>query len=287
MASPQPLVLAPVPATARSLTFTLRAASTPRAGLAALLGEMQPATTVLGLGLPLVSALGGEVPGLRTFPAVTGTGVAVPSTQGALWLLVRGADRGAVDDRVRAARDALGDAYRVADDVELFKYRDGRDLSGYVDGTENPTDDAAVEAAICGDGSSFAAVQRWVHDLTWFAGLSQPERDHVIGRRASDNEELDGAPDYAHVKRAAQEDYDPPAFMVRRSMPYINRRDKGLLFIAYGESLDRFERVLRRMAGLDDGVVDGLFRLSRPATGSYFWCPPVAAGRFDLSRVGF
>ena len=74
--------------------------------------------------------------------------------------------------------------------------------------------------------------------------------------------------------------------MVRRSMPYINRREKGLLFIAYGESLDRYERVLRRMAGLDDGIVDGLFRFSRPATGSYYWCPPVAGGRVDLSSVG-
>jgi len=286
MASPQPLVLAPVPATARSVTFTLRAASDPRAGLAALAAAVQPAMTVLGLGAPLVTALGAEVPGLRAFPALPGPGVHVPSTQGAVWLLTRGADRGAVDDRVRRARSVLGDAYQVADDVELFKYRDGRDLTGYVDGTENPTDEAAVEAAIAADGSSFVAVQRWAHDVEWFARLPEQERDHLFGRRASDNEELDDAPDYAHVKRAAQESFEPEAFMVRRSMPYINRREKGLLFIAYGESLDRYERVLRRMAGLDDGIVDGLFRFSRPATGSYYWCPPVAGGRVDLSSVG-
>ncbi len=286
MTTAQPLVLAPVPATARSVTFTLRAASDPRAGLDSLSGVIEPATTVFGLGAPLVVALGGEVPGLRAFPALTSGAVFVPSTQAALWLLVRGDDRGEVDDRVRRARSALGDAYRVSDDLDLFKYRDGRDLSGYVDGTENPTDDAAIEAAIGPDGSSFVAVQRWVHDLEWFRRLEQQERDNVIGRRASDNEELDDAPDYAHVKRAAQESYEPPAFMLRRSMPYINRRDKGLLFIAYGESLDRFEHVLRRMTGLDDGVVDGLFRFSRPATGSYFWCPPIDGGRLDLSRVG-
>jgi hypothetical protein len=30
-----------------------------------------------------------------------------------------------------------------------------------------------------------------------------------------------------------------------------------LYFVAYGESLDRFERVLRRMEGVEDGIVDG------------------------------
>lgn len=285
MSTPQPLVLAPVPAAARSLTFVLRAGSDPRAGLSAVLEKLDPARSVVGIGAPLAAALGVEVAGLRPFPALSGTGVSVPSTQGALWLFVQGADRGIIDDRARRARAALGDAYRVSDDVELFKYRDGRDLSGYVDGTENPTGDAAAEAAIGSDGSSFVAVQRWAHDLTWFGRLPEGERDNVIGRRASDNEEMDDAPAYAHVKRAAQESYDPPAFMVRRSMPYINRREKGLLFLAYGESLDRYERVLRRMAGLDDGVVDGLFRFSRPATGSYYWCPPVQSGRVDLSRL--
>lgn len=282
----QPLVLANVPGTARSVTFALRAGSDPRTGLTALAAAVEPARAVIGLGAPLTEALDAAVDGLRPFPALAGPGVAVPSTQGALWLLVHGADRGVVDDRVRVARAALGEAYRVSDDVELFKYREGRDLSGYVDGTENPTGDAAVDAAIRPDGSSFVAVQRWAHDLEWFSRLPEQERDHVIGRRLGDNEELADAPGHAHVKRAAQESYDPPAFMVRRSMPYITRREKGLLFLAYGESLDRFERVLRRMAGLEDGIVDGLFRFSRPSTGGYYWCPPVEGGRVDLSRVG-
>ncbi len=286
MATHQPLVLAPVPATARSVTFVLRAASDPRAGLSALARDLDPVTSLLGIGAPLAAALGAEVVGLRPFPALPGVGVAVPSTQGALWLMLHGADRGVVADAAERARVALGDAYRVADDVELFKYQEGRDLSGYVDGTENPKDDAAVEAAIAADGSSFVAVQRWVHDLGWLSRQPAADRDNMVGRRSSDNEEMGDAPEYAHVKRSAQESYDPPAFMVRRSMPYINRREKGLLFIAYGESLDRYERVLRRMAGLEDGVVDGLFRFTRPATGSYFWCPPVKDGRVGLARVG-
>lgn len=286
MSAYQPLVLASVPATARSVTFATRGAADPRAGLAALVRDLDADTSLLGIGAPLVRALGGEIAGLRAFPALSGAGVAVPSTQAALWLLVHAGDRGDAAEATRRAAAALGDAFRIVEDVELFKFRDGRDLSGYVDGTENPTDDAAVEAAISGDGSSFVAVQRWVHDLDWFARQPAVDRDHVVGRRVSDNQELADAPAYAHVKRAAQESFDPPAFMVRRSMPYMNRGEKGLLFIAYGESLDRFERVLRRMVGEEDGVVDGLFRYSRPASGSYFWCPPVTNGRVDLSRLG-
>ena len=74
--------------------------------------------------------------------------------------------------------------------------------------------------------------------------------------------------------------------MVRRSMPWGGTVDNGLYFVAYGASLDRFERVLRRMVGEDDGVVDGLFRFTRPVSGGYYWCPPLAGGRLDWSALG-
>lgn len=74
--------------------------------------------------------------------------------------------------------------------------------------------------------------------------------------------------------------------MVRRSMPWASAHEQGLEFIAYGESLDRYERVLRRMVGLEDGIVDGLFSFSRPMTGGYYWCPPMLGDRLDLSHLG-
>ena len=87
------------------------------------------------------------------------------------------------------------------------------------------------------------------------------------------------------MKRTAQESFEPPAFMLRRSMPWSGADRHGLLFVAYGADLDRYERVLRRMVGLEDGVADALFRFSRPVTGGYYWCPPVKASRLDLSRL--
>jgi putative iron-dependent peroxidase len=130
-------------------------------------------------------------------------------------------------------------------------------------------------------------VQRWVHSLDQLSRLAVQTRDHVIGRSLATNEELPDAPPSAHVKRAAPESYDPPAFMVRRSMPWGGVDEHGLYFVAYGESLDRFERVLRRMSGAEDGIVDGLLGFTRAVSGGYYWCPPLGAkGRIDLSALG-
>jgi len=222
---------------------------------------------------------------------MAGPGVSVPSTQGALWILVRGDDRTTAFDRTKSIQATMGPAFVFGDAVDTFNYAGGRDLSGYVDGTANPTpEDSAALAIVPGGqahaGSSFVAVQRWRHDLGQFARHPQGERDAMIGRRLSDNEEIAEAPDTAHVKRTAQELFDPPTFLVRRSMPWENGAEHGLEFIAYGNTLDRFERILRRMCGLDDGIVDALFRFSRPTGGSYYWCPPLARDRLDLSALG-
>ena len=89
-----------------------------------------------------------------------------------------------------------------------------------------------------------------------------------------------------HVKRTAQESFDPEAFMLRRSMPWMMSMQAGLMFVAFGKSLYAFEAQMRRMAGLDDNILDGVFRLSKPVTGAYFWCPPMRGGQLDLRRVG-
>ena len=135
------------------------------------------------------------------------------------------------------------------------------------------------------DGSSFAAVQQWVHDLARFESFGAAGQDETIGRRRSDNEEMEDAPLAAHVKRTEQEAFDPPAYLVRRSMPWADATREGLVFVAFGRRLETFEVLLRRMAGADDGIVDRLFRFTRPVTGAFFWCPPVAAGRLDLGAV--
>ena len=285
----QPYILAPLAAHGRSLSFRLKAEADPRAALSRLAREWRPAWGVVGLGAPLVAALGRSLPGLRPFPALAGAGVTVPSTQQALWVLLLGEERSALFDRAQALQTWLAGTFELEDGLDTFQYAGGRDLTGYEDGTENPKEEAAVAAALVPEGalaaSSYVAVQRWSHDLVHFQSHSAPERDNLIGRRQEDNEELEDAPESAHVKRSAQESYSPEAFMVRRSMPWATAREQGLEFIAYGHSLEAFEQVLTRMVGLEDGVVDGLFRFSRPVTGGYYWCPPLVGEGLDLSAV--
>jgi len=171
-----------------------------------------------------------------------------------------------------------------------FFYDTGRDLTGYEDGTENPTDDAAADAAICTSdglaGSSFVAVQQWQHDLDRFRHFGPDRRDNTIGRRISDNEEIDDAPELAHVKRTAQESFDPEAFVLRRSMPYADSTGEGLVFVAFGHSFVAFDMIMRQILGNNDGIADALFSFSVPLGTSYFWCPAMKNGEPDLSLIG-
>lgn len=288
----QSAILKPVAAVGTALVFDTDPGVDPRPGLEALRDQPSDGKVIIGIGAPLALAARAKIEGLRGFPALSGVGVAFPSTQGALWVFVRGDERGVVLDRAMAIQRKLGTGWRLLEEVDAFRYREGRDLTGYEDGTENPKDDAAVEAAVIAKGAdgvvggSFVAVQRYVHDLARFEGLDPPARDAIIGRRADTNEEIPDAVATAHVKRSAQESFDPPAFMVRRSMPWGDVREHGLLFVAFVESLDRFERVLRRMAGLDDGDVDGLLGITRAISGGYYFCPPMKDGRLDFRALG-
>ncbi|MBW8127284.1 MULTISPECIES: Dyp-type peroxidase [Pseudomonas] len=285
MSQYQPGILAaPVPLQARHLFFAVDSLAAVPAALDALV-QLADSAAVVGFGEPLVSALGAGIEGLRTFPTVSGPGAHNPSTQQALWVWLHGVDRGELLLRSRAFVKALAPAFRLVQATEGFRYKTGFDLTDYEDGTENPHDDAAVEAALTDSGASFAAIQQWQHDLDGFAALPAQERDHIIGRRHGDNEELDDAPESAHTKRTAQESFTPEAFVVRRSMPWAENGQAGLMFLAFGHSFDAFEAQLRRMSGLEDGIVDGLYRISTPLTGGYYWCPPIKEGRLDLSAL--
>ena len=292
MSSPQPGILAPIPGLARYLEFTAVPDRDPAAALRGLASRQSGEDAVIGLGPGLVRGLGRGIAGLRSFPSLSGPGCEVPATQGDIWVWLRGSDRGRIAHAAREVARLLDPAFRCARVVDGFRYESGLDLTGYEDGTENPTGEDAVAAAIVGgagpglDGASFVAQQLWAHDLDHFESLDQGERDNIIGRRLSDNEELDDAPASAHVKRTAQESFEPEAFVVRRSMPWSDATGEGLMFVAFGKSLDAFEAQLRRMAGLEDGIVDGLFRFSRPHSGGYYWCPPLSEGRLDLSALG-
>jgi len=281
----QPAILQLPPSTARFITFALRPGADGAAALGHLAERDHDPRTVIGIGLPLAESARLRVAGLRAFPADM---MPFPSTQHALWLTLAHADPGAAFEAGRALARAVSAELEVVEEIDGFMYRGGRDLSGFEDGTENPTGDDAVKAALIAgagaglDGGSFVAVQRWLHDLDAVERMSPQARARTIGRDRESNDELEDAPPSAHVRRTDQESFEPDGHIVRRSMPYGGVREHGLYFVAYGESLDRFERQLRRMAGRDDGVPDGLLSFTRAVTGGYYFCPPLRAGRLDL-----
>jgi putative iron-dependent peroxidase len=287
----QPAILAPLPPVARYLIFTHKPDTDPREILQRLAQQTDGDNLLAGLGQTLLHHCNTRIHGMRELPALSGASVEIPSTPASLLLWLRGNDRGELVNRSRHLRSLLAPAFDLRDAIDSFTFHQNHDLSDYEDGTENPHDEAAEQAAIVQidkqgfAGSSFVAVQQWLHNLNHFESLPQKERDNIIGRRQSDNEELEHAPDSAHVKRSAQESFNPPAFMVRRSMPWNDATRDGLMFVAFGHSLDAFETMLKRMVGLEDGITDGLFRFSQPITGAYFWCPPVKDGKLDLSLL--
>jgi len=287
----QAAIFDPIPSHARHLFFELNPAADCRSALQALIAQCEGQSAVLGIGLDVTRALGVRLAGLRGFPVLPDARPPIPATQHALWLWLRGDEPGDLLLRGHALQALIAPAFKLSQAIVSFRHQDCRDLTGYEDGTENPKDEVAFEAAVVQgegagiDGSSFAAVQQWLHDFPKFDAMPRTEQDNCFGRERDSNEELDDAPESAHVKRTAQEDFEPEAFVVRRSMPWVAGADAGLVFLAFGKSFDAFEAQLRRMTGHDDGITDALFRFTRPLTGGYYWCPPQGTAGIDLRAL--
>ncbi|MES2105372.1 MAG: Dyp-type peroxidase [Pseudomonadota bacterium] len=287
----QPGILQAIPAHGRYLSFSLKSADGLPVALAKLQALADGERVVLGFGHGLVSALGAQIDGLRDFSGIPGSRVRLPATPADLWCWLREDERAELVHQSRRLLHALSPAFELQQLVEAFRAGSGRDLTGYEDGTENPKGEEALAAAFVQgqgaglDGASFVAVQQWQHQFDKFDAMPEQQQDNVMGRRRSDNEELDEAPISAHVKRTAQESFDPEAFVLRRSMPWAETLNAGLHFVAFGKSFYAFEAQLQRMSGAEDQHTDALFTISKPVSGSYFWCPPMLDGKLDLRAL--
>jgi putative iron-dependent peroxidase len=169
----------------------------------------------------------------------------------------------------------------VASEESCFSYGASQDLTGFEDGTENPSVAeapavASVPAGLSGSGASVVLVQRWVHDLDAFGALAVSEQEEIVGRTKSDSVELDDdrRPPTSHVSRVVVEDEDGDELEVfRRSTPFGGVREHGLLFVGFAQDQQRLQRMLDRMAGAGDGVQDRLTEFSTPTSGSWYVAP--------------
>lgn len=181
--------------------------------------------------------------------------------------------------------DGIQDKVEVLDERVCFRNFDGRDLTGFIDGTENPQfpDDRAEtallpeEAGIFADGS-FIFAQRYAHDLEKWKKLKVDTQEQVIGRTKLESIELDDdvKPENAHVARTVVEDDQGEEMeILRHSLPYGDGRgDQGLFFIAYTNNLSIIDSMLLRMFGTSgDGIHDRLLHFVSPKDGAYYFAP--------------
>ncbi len=229
---------------------------------------------------------------LHPFPAVVGARHTAPSTPGDLLFHIRAERQDLCFELARLLFDALGDAVAVADETQGFRYFDARDLLGFVDGTANPIGSELPEMSLIGDedadfaGGSYVVVQKYLHDLGAWAGLSTEQQEAVIGRRKADNVELDDAagPQLAHKTLATiQDDAGNELGILRDNMPFgrPGHGEFGTYFIGYSRRLWVIERMLTRMfVGEPAGYHDRILDVSTAVTGTTFFVPsnPVLRG---------
>jgi len=207
-------------------------------------------------------------------------GYAMPATQADLWLWFAGASYDVVFDSAMSALDVLRDAVRVERELDGWDYRHSRDLTGFEDGTENPTLQDAPEVAIAdgepGEGASIVLFQQWRHERSWRA-LTQEQQEAAMGRTKADSIELDEGemPPDAHVARAKDVVDGQERKIFRRNLPYGNVLEHGTIFIGFSCEQSRLVRMLSRMAGAEDGVRDALTHYTTPLTGAYYVVPAV------------
>jgi putative iron-dependent peroxidase len=246
-------------------------------------------------GLTLVTGIGADAwdrlfagprpAELHPFKELQGERHRAVSTPGDLLFHIRSARSDVCFELAAQIMERLAGSVAVLDEVHGFKYFDDRDLLGFVDGTENPSGPAATAAVVVGDedrefaGSSYVIVQKYLHDMAAWNGLSVEAQEGVIGRRKLSNVELsdDAKPRNSHV--ALNTIFDPDGTqrqILRDNMAFgtIGQGEFGTYFIGYAATPTVIERMLENMfIGNPPGNYDRVLDFSRAVTGSLFFVP--------------
>jgi len=285
MRTPQSGIFALGTASHAYLEFDARQAGDARALAVAVASLREPRTTMGGVNLVagFRPELWREVVPEDALHAVNGfdrdligpDGYTIPATQHDAVLWLSGSAYDVVFDTARAAIAAVATVASIAEETSSWPYRHDRDLTGFIDGSENPTLIEVPEIAVIPDGSPGAGgtillLQKWSHDATAWESLAVAEQEQVIGRTKDESVELDDKPPDSHVARTDQDRFGK---IFRRNMPYGTVTDHGTMFVGFSAEQRPLSAMLESMAGLTDGVRDALTRYARPLTGAYYFVP--------------
>lgn len=202
-------------------------------------------------------------------------GFAMPATQHDAVLWLSGSSYDVIFDVARQIIYSVNGLAAIAEETSSWPYQHNRDLTGFIDGTENPNlVDASAVALIPeggpGAGGSILLLQKWVHDTSKWESLSTNDQEQVMGRMKLDSVEISDKASNSHV---ASTDQDQFGKIFRRNMPYGTVTNHGTMFVGFSADQGRLSRMLESMAGLLTGVRDALTNYTRPLTGAYYFVP--------------
>ncbi len=221
---------------------------------------------------------------LRPFLAMNCDDRVAPANSFDLYIEIR-SDRADVNHIVSSkVCQLLADSVELIEQIQAFRFLDGRDLTGFVDGTENPQGVHRREVALVKEfddshfaGGSYLHIQRYQHNLALWSSLTEKEQEDVYGRTKVENIEYssEDKPVTAHTKRTSLKDEQGKSIeIVRQSMPYGDMKRKGLFFVSYCKSPEPFEIMLNSMIyGDAKGHVDHLLKYTQAETGAAFFAP--------------
>ncbi len=203
-------------------------------------------------------------------------GFVMPATQHDAVLWFSGGAYDVIFDVAKRAIAELNALAKVAEETSGWPYRHDRDLTGFIDGSENPTLIDALEVALIPEGNPGAAgsillLQKWPHDTAMWESLADASQELVIGRKKLDSIELEDKPADSHVASTDQDEFGK---IFRRNMPYGTVTNHGTMFVGFSADQRRLTAMLESMAGLKTGVRDALTRYTKPITGAYYFVPP-------------
>ena len=218
---------------------------------------------------------------LAPFKALKNGERQAPGTPGDILVHIRSDRKDLNFELNRQVMDLLNDSVLLEEEVAGFRYLDARDMTGFVDGTENPEGDNRATVALIPEGEplaggSYIQSQRYIHDLPLWESCPVHHQEQVIGRTKADNIEFTGedkAPT-AHIKRVNLKEDGKSLEILRHSMPYGNSQENGLFFIAYARTARNFDLMLEQMIHADKhGHYDHLMDYTQAVTGNAFFAP--------------
>ncbi|MGC2288798.1 MAG: Dyp-type peroxidase [Thermoplasmata archaeon] len=221
---------------------------------------------------------------LHPFREIRAEGRVAVSTPGDLLLHIRANRMDLCFELESEIMSRLGSAIVPVDEVQGFRYFDSRDLIGFVDGTENPKGQEAVDAVYIGDedpgfaSGSYVIVQKYLHDLTAWNAIPVEQQERIVGRTKLNDIELDDTvkPTYAHNALTTIVEDGKEVKILRDNMPFgrAAQREFGTYFIGYSRSPRTIEKMLENMfVGHPAGNYDRLLDVSRAVTGNLFFVP--------------